>query len=264
MSDRVDTVVIGHHPLVREGLARILPSDAYNVVAQLSELADVESLAENPARPLLCILVAGESSACTGALIATLRQRQPLSRVVVLAQRYDLADLVSAIRAGAQGYLLDTMCSDAFLKSLSLIVQGECVLPSAVLTCIRDTWTADGVAPQADASRAKPAPRPPGATPLSCRENEILQCVAEGASNKVIARRFDIAEATVKVHLKAILRKLGARNRTQAALWSVSHLGANGTAPLGPTAPVLRSRCVLIETIKTQNVIDSKKLSGNG
>ena len=61
--------------------------------------------------------------------------------------------------------------------------------------------------------------------------------MAEGASNKVIARRFDIAEATVKVHLKAILRKLGARNRTQAALWSVSHLGANGTAPLGPTAP---------------------------
>ena len=68
MSDRVDTVVIGHHPLVREGLARILPSDAYNVVAQLSELADVESLAEDPARPLLCILVAGESSACTGCL----------------------------------------------------------------------------------------------------------------------------------------------------------------------------------------------------
>jgi two-component system, NarL family, nitrate/nitrite response regulator NarL len=239
MSDRVDTIVIGHHPLVREGLARILPSDSYNVVAQLSELADVESLAQDPARPLLCILAAGESRACTEAVIATLRQRHPLSRVVVLARSYDIVGLVSALRAGAQGYLIATMCSDAFLKSLALIMLGECVLPSAVLAHVRETWTVEGAAPQPEVSRAKPTPRPPGATPLSCRENEILQCVAEGASNKVIARRFDIAEATVKVHLKAILRKLGARNRTQAALWSVSHLGANGTAPLGPTAPTL-------------------------
>lgn len=237
MSDRVDTIVIGQHPLVREGLVRILPPDTYHVVAQLSDTAGIQSVADGAACPLLCLLVAGDDRAATTAAIAAFRQEHPLSRIVVLAQRYDLADVVSALRAGAQAYLLDAMCCEAFLKSLDLILLGQCVLPSPVLTHIRDTWTGDGVNPAPESPPVpKTAPRSPGTAPLSCRENEILQCLAEGASNKVIARRFDIAEATVKVHLKAILRKLGARNRTQAALWSVAHLQANGPEPLHPTA----------------------------
>ncbi len=62
---------------------------------------------------------------------------------------------------------------------------------------------------------------------LSTRESQILHCLTDGAPNKVIARKLDVAEATVKVHVKAILRKIGAANRTQAAMWATTHLPTN-------------------------------------
>jgi two-component system nitrate/nitrite response regulator NarL len=63
---------------------------------------------------------------------------------------------------------------------------------------------------------------------LSARETVILRCLMQGDSNKLIARRFDITEATVKVHVKAILRKIHAKNRTQAAIWAAANLRATG------------------------------------
>jgi two-component system nitrate/nitrite response regulator NarL len=67
---------------------------------------------------------------------------------------------------------------------------------------------------------------------LSSRESEILQCLMQGAPNKVIARKLDVAEATVKVHIKAILRKIRVANRTQAAMWAVNHLSAGRSETL--------------------------------
>ena len=71
----------------------------------------------------------------------------------------------------------------------------------------------------------------PPAKGLSVRETVILRCLMDGDSNKIIARKFDITEATVKVHVKAILRKIQAKNRTQAAIWAASHLPSNRGAP---------------------------------
>jgi two-component system, NarL family, nitrate/nitrite response regulator NarL len=65
---------------------------------------------------------------------------------------------------------------------------------------------------------------------LSTRETQILNCLRQGAPNKAIARRLDVAEATVKVHIKAILRKIGVANRTQAAMWATTHLPPRGAA----------------------------------
>ena len=72
----------------------------------------------------------------------------------------------------------------------------------------------------------------PAIRTLSSREAEILQCLMQGAPNKVIARKLDVAEATVKVHIKAILRKIRVANRTQAAMWAVNHLSGGGEASL--------------------------------
>ncbi|MBL0408620.1 response regulator transcription factor, partial [Microvirga aerilata] len=66
---------------------------------------------------------------------------------------------------------------------------------------------------------------------LSPREAEILRSLMRGEPNKVIAKRLDVTEATVKVHVKAILRKVGAANRTQAALWATNHLSTKGGKP---------------------------------
>jgi two-component system nitrate/nitrite response regulator NarL len=131
-----------------------------------------------------------------------------------VADHYRLDELVSAFRAGANGYFADVMTCDAFIKSMELLMMGETIFPPA-LSFVLDSeggilvTTDDGFAPQ-----------------LSPREKSILRCLIEGDSNKCIARKIDIAEATVKVHVKAILRKIRVHNRTQAAIWGVNH-GSN-------------------------------------
>jgi two-component system nitrate/nitrite response regulator NarL len=141
-----------------------------------------------------------------------------------VADHYRLDELVSALRAGANGYFVDVMTCDAFIKSMELLMMGETIFPPA-LSFVLDfkgddpgkevghlgeevvlVATDDAFAPQ-----------------LSPREKSILRCLIEGDSNKGIARKVDIAEATVKVHVKAILRKIRVHNRTQAAIWGVNH-----------------------------------------
>ncbi len=101
---------------------------------------------------------------------------------------------------------------------------GESVLPSAVIRSIvdRDQPLQDNT--------GEPKLSDPKACKLSVREAAVLSYLKEGAPNKIIARQFDITEATVKVHVKAILRKIGAANRTQAAMWASQHLLQRGGA----------------------------------
>jgi len=110
-----------------------------------------------------------------------------------------------------------------------LVMLGECVLPFEVVRSII------GRAPQAQPlqeNMAEPRLSDLKECKLSAREAQILGCLTEGASNKIIARKFDVTEATVKVHVKAILRKIGAANRTQAAMWR--HRQLNGLRQVQP------------------------------
>jgi two-component system nitrate/nitrite response regulator NarL len=119
------------------------------------------------------------------------------------------------------------MTSHILIKSLELVMMGETVFPPAFLSFVLD--------PESDCIHEE-APRDDypellvttedGAAPrLSPRERSILRYLIEGDSNKSIARKIDIAEATVKVHVKAILRKVRANNRTQAAIWGMNNGG---------------------------------------
>ncbi len=85
--------------------------------------------------------------------------------------------------------------------------------------------------PDQDSPTAEPLPSDPGMHRLSRREVEILRCLTRGEPNKVIAKKLAVTEATIKVHVKAILRKIGAANRTQAALWATEHLTTGGDKP---------------------------------
>jgi two-component system nitrate/nitrite response regulator NarL len=103
----------------------------------------------------------------------------------------------------------------ALLKALELVMLGETFLPASVSFELLE----QGLRPQLWDGRAAPIPNiPEGMGKLSKREAQILHCLTQGASNKLIARELGVAEATVKVHLKGILRKLKAANRTQAAI----------------------------------------------
>jgi two-component system nitrate/nitrite response regulator NarL len=174
---------------------------------------------------LFLIVHTGDAFDAAVEQVELLKERHPDGRIAIVADHYRLNELVSAFRAGATGYFVDVMTCDVFIKSVELVMMGETVFPPAFLSLALDAegehpgetgprddgdrtidTTADGIAPQ-----------------LSPREKSILRCLIEGDSNKCIARKIDIAEATVKVHIKAILRKIRVQNRTQAAIWGMNN-----------------------------------------
>ena len=121
-----------------------------------------------------------------------------------------VAELGACLRMGARGYLLSTISKDALIHSLALIRLGETVFPSDLAHALMSGG--DGLNDAGEQRRL---------TELTLREVDILQCLTEGLSNKQIARRLGIREATVKIHVKSLIGKLGVANRTQAALWGV-------------------------------------------
>jgi two-component system nitrate/nitrite response regulator NarL len=140
-----------------------------------------------------------------------------------VADHHRLDELVSAFRAGANGYFVDVMTCDAFIKSMELLMMGETIFPPA-LSFVLDSEGDHLGEPGDESNQAIFVTTEDALTPqLSPREKSILRCLIEGDSNKCIARKIDIAEATVKVHVKAILRKIRVHNRTQAAIWGVNN-----------------------------------------
>jgi DNA-binding NarL/FixJ family response regulator len=140
-----------------------------------------------------------------------LRVAQPATRVLVLTTFDDDEEVFAALRAGAVGYLLKDVSSERLVEAVLAAARGESVLQPSVAAKVvaRFAQLPDAAAP------ARPQPL---AVPLSDRELEVLRLLAEGRSNREIAAAVFLAEGTVKNHVSAVLTKLGARDRTQAAL----------------------------------------------
>jgi two-component system, NarL family, nitrate/nitrite response regulator NarL len=236
---------------LREGLARALIATDFQIVASASRVGELAQISVSHDQPILLIIDASDKQSEVVSQIKLFKRQYPRGRVAVLADRYCRNDVVSAYRAGANAYLTKDMSCGAFLKTLELVTLGETILPPELLPFIRNGHEyhehrqsafqgSDARQPQ-EAHATSPdrieddlpplvsgvdALRSPGTDaipPLSTREKCILRCIAEGCSNKGIARRIDIAEATVKVHVKAILRKIRVSNRTQAAIWALNN-----------------------------------------
>jgi two-component system nitrate/nitrite response regulator NarL len=129
------------------------------------------------------------------------------------------------------GFCLAASAPEVLIKSFELVMLGETVMPSAVLRSIMDEAAQHRNQPL-QGNSAEPKLSELTTCKLSAREAQILNCLREGAPNKVIARKLDITEATIKVHVKAILRKIGATNRTQAAMWASQRLPSRGVSTL--------------------------------
>jgi len=139
-----------------------------------------------------------------------LRVEQPGVRVLALTTFDDDEDVFAALRAGAVGYLLKDVPSDRLVEALLAAARGESVLQPSVVTRVVARFA--GMVDDA-------APRPqPLVVPLSDRELEVLRLLGDGCSNREIATSLFLAEGTVKNHVTNVLAKLGARDRTQAAL----------------------------------------------
>lgn len=220
------TVLIGKCILLREGLARILRSANFRIVASASCADDLLLSKLQPQPPLFLIVHTGDDFDAAVEQIELFRDQYPGGRIAIVADRYRLDELVSAFRAGANGYFIDVMTCDVFIKSIELVMMGETVFPPAFLSFVLDPEGdhRDEAGPDEDTDRANVVTADDRIAPqLSPREKSILRCLIQGDSNKCIARKIDIAEATVKVHIKAILRKIRVHNRTQAAIWGMNN-----------------------------------------
>ena len=223
------TVLVGPSALLREGLTRILSATNFRIVASTSCVDDLAPTALPQHGSILLIFDAGDDLDAAVGQVERFKEQHPAGRVAVLADRNRSSDIVSAFRAGANAYFMKAAPCDAFIKSLELVMLGETILPAAVLSMILDHDDDDEQDRDADVRGARKTAGvllgvESNDTPrLSVRERCILKCLIEGDSNKVIARRIDIAEATVKVHVKAILRKVRVSNRTQAAIWAMNN-----------------------------------------
>ncbi|GAB3767165.1 response regulator [Ramlibacter monticola] len=213
----VRLLVVDDHTLFRRGLVALLAADLS--VEVVGEAADApEAVRKAGALQPDLILLDNHLPGATGIqALAELREAAPLAKVVLLTVSEDDQDLRMALQGGANGYLLKTIEGDMLIACIHRVMRGEPVISPELMTRLVTALQAGG-AQALSALSAEPTPHPEGAALLSPREQEVLQEIARGASNKEIARALQIAETTVKIHVQHILRKLGVSSRVQAAV----------------------------------------------
>jgi two-component system, NarL family, nitrate/nitrite response regulator NarL len=224
-----DVVLVGSSALHRDGVRHSLDSAHFSVIGEGRDFESVLALVGAGVSPRL--IVADVSRLSEKDLEDLRRVRDTVSdcRIVVLSNNLDLIDLRRVFRAGADGFLVTELSREAFSLALLLVVNGEKVLPGAL---------ADVLASNCESLAASIVPKKVRGK-LTGRERQILRCLLNGDSNKAIARALEITEGTVKVHLKTLMKKISATNRTQAALWA---RGQGMGADLDPMLLAARSR----------------------
>lgn len=214
-------LLIDDHSLVRKGLETLLQSRNVEIAASVSsgEEGIEKCKALSPDIILLDVKMPGQTGLET---LKKLREQKIDIPVLMLTMSRDEADLEAALRNGAQGYLLKDMDPEDLVPALNSAMQGDNVVAKELIGSLTrivqgksepDETPADDVTPLSE---------------LTPREYEILSHIAEGQSNKVIARELEISDGTVKLHVKSILRKLGVHSRVEAAVIAVENgLGRN-------------------------------------
>ena len=219
MQAPISVFVVDDHTLFRRGLIALIGQDeGLRVVGEAADAGQALRLAPG-LRPDVILLDNHLPGVLGVDAIAGLREAAPGSRVVMLTVSEDGDDLATALRHGAQGYLLKTIEGDLLAEAIRRAARGEPVVSPEMLGKLVAAFQAQG-APTPEPEPDPELPAEETVSPLSPREEDVLREIARGASNKEIARTLDIAETTVKIHVQHILRKLGLTSRVQAALYA--------------------------------------------
>ena len=237
------TVLIGPSALILEGITRILTPTRFRIIASAPTIDDLLPDLLPPNGLLLLIIDAGENPASSIEQIKLFKARYSIGRIAVLADRCRSNDVMAAFRVGANACLVKVAPSNVLIKALELVMLGETIVPPAILSVIStDDRRLESSVHAETSSRETVDELIKGESAsvpkLSAREKCILRCLLVGDANKVIARKVDIAEATVKVHIKAILRKIRVQNRTQAAVWVINSRLLLQKQKMSPPLPV--------------------------
>jgi len=219
----IPTIILCENSIVRLGLAHLLSNTCFQVI-DVDLPKDAHPLPFEDASAALIIVSVGSDVVETSKTVEQLRREALPAKIVVIADSADVTAITRMYRAGADGLLLSSTRHEALIKALEMIMMGERLFPSTALLDV----TQEIEQQQMHLTGRPDAPRsgdtPPALRTLSEREKEVLTRLTKGAQDKVIARDLNLAEATVKVYVKSLLKKLGAQNRTQAAVIASSYL----------------------------------------
>jgi DNA-binding NarL/FixJ family response regulator len=208
----IRVVVVDDHELVRAGLVELLA--AAGDIDVVGTAADGERALEVVSAQRPDVVVMDLSMPAIGGVEATRRvlAEHPAIRVIVLTSFSGSSEVLDALDAGAIGYLLKDASPEELRGGILAASRGESPLSPKAARAV--------LAARDELQEARA---------LSDREREVLACVAQGLSNKLIARRLEISEKTVKAHLTSIFQRIRVTDRTQAALWAQRHgLGGEG------------------------------------
>ncbi len=218
----IDVCIIEQNAFIRKGLESFLENDCYKVFAELQSVGELIQLGRSEAASSdecicdICLLgvARGEDTKEIESNLATIKTYLPNTHIIILSSKLD-EGLIYSFSKNADGYILNDISAEALMRSIDLVMLGEKIFPTAMINIISKATQPWGRRTNSLHNR--------NGNSLSKRESQVLDCLAKGDSNKVIANNLAITDATVKVHLKAILRKLSVTNRTQAALWAVNN-----------------------------------------
>jgi two-component system nitrate/nitrite response regulator NarL len=221
----VTTIIVEPRTLLRAGLVSLLRHSGFRVISAVPTLDKVPPAALDRAS-LLTIGAPGETAEVLDYINRASSAARKVKIVIIteVSGRMSQPDTLKVLSKGADCCIVNVRSRDTLLKSLHLAVLGQWVVVVGEDGVSLDAFEAE----RESGGFSEHEPRMNGghAAQLSAREQEILQFLVSGDSNKAIARTCHLAESTVKIHLKTILRKIRVRNRTQAAIWAIQH--ANG------------------------------------
>lgn len=204
-------LVADDHPLYREAaslqIERLFPQA---LVMQVTSLDDARHLAEQPGEVIDLFLIDFHMPGMSIEAIAKLVDRFPDTPVAVISGSAQNSDIRAAIQSGARGFIPKTATGDYLAHALKLLLAGGTSVPTEILL-------------GGDSAEQQPPPSNASGVAawlplLTQREQDVLKGVARGLSNKEIGRELNLAEVTIKLHLRGVFRKMGARSRADAAV----------------------------------------------
>ena len=209
---KIKVIIIDDHTLFREGLQRLLVRHEIDVISSVSNGEDgIKSIKK--LEPDIVLLDLRMPNVNGIDVLKNIREHNKSLPVVMLTTSDDEKDLIEAFRNGASGYLLKDMEPDDLVVALRDVLKGETIVAPNLVQILAKFHQGDDTEINITNLIATFTPR----------ENEILELLAEGQSNKLIAKNLGISDGTVKLHVKSILRKLEIHSRVEAAVIAVEH-----------------------------------------
>jgi two-component system, NarL family, nitrate/nitrite response regulator NarL len=242
VSKNTPTIIVAAGALLREGIAALLQNTPYKVVATAARPEELTHVRLSERGAILAIVGINLRGKLDEAAESVRLLRSLLAhggKVVLIVETDATIDVPRLLTVSSDGCIVNLGSRDNLLKTLELVFMDQRIfaIPSSIAKTATES-TSNNNAPTNSNNNGPTniVNEPDSNGSLSPRERQILNSLAEGKSNKIIARQYGLSEATVKVHLKAVLRKTGKQNRTQAAIWAIER---------GLCEPVSEERSIL-------------------